>query len=63
MTSAPAKSRQLHQATQPRMDQPKAEAFAQKMLDVLNSAGLALMVSIGHRTGLFDEQNLIVVVG
>jgi 2-polyprenyl-3-methyl-5-hydroxy-6-metoxy-1,4-benzoquinol methylase len=30
------------------------EAFAGKMLDVLNHAGLALMISLGHRTGLFD---------
>jgi len=32
----------------------RREAFANRMLDVLNSAGLALMCSIGHRTGLFD---------
>jgi hypothetical protein len=32
----------------------KAEAFAGQLLDVLNAGGLALMVSIGHRTGLFD---------
>ena len=33
---------------------PKAEAFAEKMLGTINGAGLALMTSIGHRTGLFD---------
>jgi 2-polyprenyl-3-methyl-5-hydroxy-6-metoxy-1,4-benzoquinol methylase len=32
----------------------KAEAFAEKMLGTINGAGLALMTSIGHRTGLFD---------
>ena len=32
----------------------KAEAFAEKMLGVINGAGVALMTSIGHRTGLFD---------
>lgn len=32
----------------------KAEAFAQKMVDVLNHAALALMTSVGHRTGLWD---------
>ncbi len=32
----------------------QAEAFGQKMAEVLNHAGLALMISIGHRTGLFD---------
>lgn len=37
-----------------KFDQAKAEAFAQKLLDVLNAGGLALMTSLGHRTGLFD---------
>ena len=32
----------------------KAEAFAKNMLNALNHAGLCLMASIGHRTGLFD---------
>ena len=32
----------------------KAEAFAEKMLGAINGAGLALMTSVGHRTGLFD---------
>ena len=32
----------------------KAEAFAEKMLGTINGAGVALMTSIGHRTGLFD---------
>jgi hypothetical protein len=32
----------------------RAEAFAEKMLGTINGAGLALMTSIGHRTGLFD---------
>jgi 2-polyprenyl-3-methyl-5-hydroxy-6-metoxy-1,4-benzoquinol methylase len=36
------------------LNQTKAEAFAQRMLDILNSGALALMTSIGHRTGLFD---------
>ena len=31
-----------------------AQAFAEKMLGVINGAALALMTSIGHRTGLFD---------
>ena len=37
-----------------KFDQAKAEAFAQKLLDMLNAGGLALMTSLGHRTGLFD---------
>lgn len=36
-------------------DQSKADAFANRMLGVLNGASLALMTSIGHRTGLFDR--------
>ncbi len=32
----------------------KAEAFAERMLGTLNSAAIALMTSIGHRTELFD---------
>jgi len=35
-------------------DQTKAEAFAMRMLDIINNGGLALMISIGHRTKLFD---------
>jgi len=35
-------------------DRTKAEAFAERMLDILNSGGLAVMISIGHRTELFD---------
>ncbi|MEM7581419.1 MAG: class I SAM-dependent methyltransferase [Mastigocoleus sp.] len=36
------------------LDENKAEAFAQKVLGVLNNGAIALMTSIGHRTGLFD---------
>jgi hypothetical protein len=35
-------------------EKSKAEAFAEKMLGVINGAGVALMTSIGHRVGLFD---------
>jgi hypothetical protein len=35
------------------LDQDRAEAFAERMLAVLNDGALALMTSIGHRTGLF----------
>ncbi|MEJ2694640.1 MAG: methyltransferase domain-containing protein [Candidatus Thiodiazotropha sp.] len=30
------------------------DAFADRMIDMLNQGALSLMVSIGHRTGLFD---------
>lgn len=35
-------------------DQARAEAFAGKMIGVLNHASLALMASVGHQVGLFD---------
>jgi 2-polyprenyl-3-methyl-5-hydroxy-6-metoxy-1,4-benzoquinol methylase len=35
-------------------DPAKAEAFAGRLVNALNDAGLCLMASIGHRTGLFD---------
>ncbi|MFO7561191.1 MAG: class I SAM-dependent methyltransferase [Enhygromyxa sp.] len=31
-----------------------AEAFADRLLDLINGGSLVLMISIGHRTGLFD---------
>ena len=37
-----------------KFDQAKAEAFGEKIVGILNGASLALMTSIGHRTGLFD---------
>ncbi len=35
-------------------DQERAQVFAQWMLETINRGALALMISIGHRTGLFD---------
>lgn len=35
-------------------DETKAEAFVEQMVSVLNNGALALMVSIGHQTGLFE---------
>lgn len=35
-------------------DERPADAFAGRLLNMLNQGALALMVSIGHRTGLFD---------
>lgn len=39
--------------TIPDLDQAKAEQFAERMVGVLNEGAIALMTSIGHRTGLF----------
>lgn len=36
------------------LDQQRSEAFAERMLGVFNDGAIALMTSIGHRTGLFD---------
>lgn len=36
------------------VDSAKAEAFAGRLLTALNEGALCLMVSVGHRTGLFD---------
>lgn len=38
-------------------DPAKAEAFAGRFLTALNNGALCLMVSIGHRTGLFDAMS------
>jgi ubiquinone/menaquinone biosynthesis C-methylase UbiE len=36
------------------VDAAKAAAFAARMVEILNSGALCLMISVGHRTGLFD---------
>ncbi len=36
------------------LDQSRVEAFGARMLGIVNDGMLALMVSVGHRTGLFD---------
>jgi 2-polyprenyl-3-methyl-5-hydroxy-6-metoxy-1,4-benzoquinol methylase len=35
-------------------DEARAEAFAGRVLELLNGGALAVMISVGHRTGLFD---------
>jgi 2-polyprenyl-3-methyl-5-hydroxy-6-metoxy-1,4-benzoquinol methylase len=42
------------------IDQAKSEAFAQQMLGILNQGALSLMISIGHKTHLFDSMSSIV---
>lgn len=41
-------------STSPQLDGRKAQAFAAKMVGIMNGASLALMASLGHRAGLFD---------
>jgi len=36
------------------LDQSKMDAFMEKMIGIYNSGALNLMISMGHRTGLFD---------
>ncbi|HEX4948924.1 MAG TPA: methyltransferase domain-containing protein [Blastocatellia bacterium] len=40
--------------TESNFDTRKAELFSLQLLDTINKAGIALMTSIGHQTGLFD---------
>jgi 2-polyprenyl-3-methyl-5-hydroxy-6-metoxy-1,4-benzoquinol methylase len=35
----------------------KAESFANSLIDTLNKSALSFMISIGHRSGLFDTMN------
>jgi SAM-dependent methyltransferase len=41
-------------ATQ-QLDEARAEAFAERMLNGLNAASVTVMTSVGYRTGLFDR--------
>lgn len=41
------------------INQQKTEAFAERMMGVLNEGAVALTTSIGHRTGLFDTMAVI----
>jgi SAM-dependent methyltransferase len=38
-------------------DTPGAEAFAERLVDIFNAGAATLMISIGHRTGLFDTMS------
>jgi ubiquinone/menaquinone biosynthesis C-methylase UbiE len=38
-------------------EQAKAEAFSEQLLRVLNDGSLCLMISIGHRAGIFDAMS------
>jgi 2-polyprenyl-3-methyl-5-hydroxy-6-metoxy-1,4-benzoquinol methylase len=38
----------------PELDSAKAQAFADRLLGVLNDGALCLMIAVGHRVGLFD---------
>src|SRR6188508_3300399 len=40
--------------TETEYDTARADAFAERMLDMLNGGALMVMTSVGHRAGLFD---------
>ena len=44
---------------QQQFDTGKSEAFADKLLITLNYGALSLMISIGHRTGIFDAMRTL----
>jgi len=44
----------LAQQARSTFDQGRSEQFAERMTSMLNEATLSMMISIGHRTGLFD---------
>ena len=43
--------------SEPDLNQAKMEEFGGRALDVLNKAGIAVMMSVGHRTGLFETMS------
>jgi len=45
---------QLTGSSQASIQPTSTEVFAERMLDILNSGAIALMISVGHRTELFD---------
>ena len=44
-----------NQHSEQNIDQAKSEAFAEQMLSMMNQGALSLMLSIGHKTHLFDS--------
>jgi 2-polyprenyl-3-methyl-5-hydroxy-6-metoxy-1,4-benzoquinol methylase len=38
----------------PMLDQARMDAFAERALGIINGAGVGYLLSVGHRTGLFD---------
>src|SRR5215510_10371211 len=49
----------LTPTTQADFDPTKAETFAGRVLTALNDGVFCLMLSVGHRTGLFDALRLL----
>ncbi|MEO0738251.1 MAG: hypothetical protein AAFZ35_15760 [Cyanobacteria bacterium J06649_12] len=47
------------QSLAPLFDDSKVDALSQQLTTIFNSSALSLMVSIGHRTRLFDVLSLL----
>ena len=43
--------------TETSFDKERAKAFTSRALGILNDGALSLMMSIGHKTGLFDAMD------
>ena len=43
--------------TETSFDKERARAFTSRALGILNDGALSLMMSIGHKTGLFDSMD------
>jgi SAM-dependent methyltransferase len=43
----------------PDFESATSDAFGERILDIINSGALSLMISIGHRTGLFDTMKIL----
>lgn len=50
----PVNARSTSPLPQSEINRERANAFAQRMIQVLNNGAIAMMTSIGHRTGLFN---------
>ncbi len=48
-----------NQCNLPTIDEAKSNEFAAKMLGILNNGALGMMISLGHRTRLFDTMSTI----
>lgn len=48
-------SRIVTTETYPTLDHSRVDAFAERLLSIITTGALNLMISIGHRTGLFDD--------
>lgn len=47
----------MTESSKQHFDTARAETFAERLLTALNNGALCLMVSVGHRTGLFDKMS------